>query len=54
MKYLKFTLSMPGCNSWNGRWSGEGRDYNIVTKVATKKKQELAKALVSIGYFDQK
>jgi len=24
---LQFTLSMPGCNSWNGKWSGESRIY---------------------------
>lgn len=34
MRYLIFVLSMPGNNSWNGKWSGEdnyhaiGRKYN--------------------------
>lgn len=27
---LAFKLSMPGCNSWNGKWSGEGTTYAIV------------------------
>lgn len=27
---LAFTLSMPGCPSWNGKWSGEGKRYVIV------------------------
>jgi hypothetical protein len=27
---LAFTLSMPGCPSWNGKWSGEGKKYVIV------------------------
>ena len=33
---LAFTLSMPGCQSWNGKWSGEGRKYAI-THTFTKK-----------------
>ena len=24
---LAFELSMPGCNSWNGRWTGEAKHY---------------------------
>lgn len=28
--YLSFELSMPNNNSWNGRWSGEGKRYVIV------------------------
>ena len=27
---VAFELSMPGRNSWNGKWSGEGRPYVIV------------------------
>ena len=27
MYYLIFTLNMPSCGSWNGKWSGEGRKY---------------------------
>lgn len=33
---LAFTLSMPGCPSWNGRWSGEGRKYVIVRSFTKK------------------
>src|SRR5690554_3261025 len=27
MKHFLFTLSMPNNNAWNGKWTGEGRDY---------------------------
>lgn len=33
-----FTLSMPGNNSWNGRWSGQGNLYAVVHKFGTSKK----------------
>lgn len=29
---LAFTLTMPGCGSWNGHWTGEGRLY-VVTRT---------------------
>ena len=30
MTRVEFRLTMPSAHSWNGRWSGEGRDYLIV------------------------
>jgi len=30
MKRVEFRLSMPSRGSWNGRWSGEDRNYVIV------------------------
>ena len=33
---LAFTLSMPGCPSWNGKWSGEGKRYVIVRRFTSK------------------
>jgi hypothetical protein len=33
MKTLIFQLSMPGNNSWNGKWSGEGRCYAVKRRV---------------------
>jgi hypothetical protein len=30
---LAFKLSMPGCGSWDGKWSGEGRLYVIIRHV---------------------
>lgn len=43
---LAFTLSMPGCNSWNGRWSGDGRKYVRVidfgrSKASTERAQSI-------------
>lgn len=47
MKRVLFTLSMPGCNSWDGKWSGAGRDYSIKRTV----KDEVAKRLFPDGEF---
>jgi len=33
MKRIEFRLSMPGCPSWDGKWSGSGRNYTIVHKL---------------------
>jgi hypothetical protein len=33
MKRILFTLSMPGNNSWDRKWSGAGRNYVRVRKV---------------------
>jgi len=41
MKRIEFRLSMPNVGSWNGRWSGEGRNYSIVRKLTDKKCAEL-------------
>jgi hypothetical protein len=34
---ISFELSMPSNNSWNNRWSGEGRLYARVVNVGTSK-----------------
>lgn len=31
---LCFRLSMPNSNSWNGKWSGEGKTYAIFKKFS--------------------
>jgi hypothetical protein len=33
---MAFELSMPGCGSWNGRWTGEGRPYVRVENITKK------------------
>jgi hypothetical protein len=33
---LAFELSMPGVNSWNGRWTGERQSYVKVINVGAK------------------
>jgi hypothetical protein len=35
--YVSFELSMPGNNSWNGKWTGEGKLYARVFNVGTRK-----------------
>jgi hypothetical protein len=31
---VEFRLTMPGVNTWNGRWSGEGRNHSIVRALS--------------------
>jgi hypothetical protein len=38
---VAFTLSMPGRNSWDGRWSGEDRLYVVVEKVSDVRASEI-------------
>lgn len=48
---LAFTLSMPSVNSWNGRWSGEGRIYAIVRNFPGKKGEAKAQRILDGGYY---
>jgi hypothetical protein len=49
---LLFTLSMPGVNSWNGRWSGEDRQFSVSKNFGrTQKAEAKAKAILSIGHY---
>jgi len=41
MNRVVFKLSMPNVGSWNGRWSGEERNYIIKKSVTDKKLTEL-------------
>ncbi len=46
---LVFKLSMPNCNSWNGKWSGQGRQYLKVVNFGTSKKGiEKAKKILNV------
>lgn len=46
--HFAFVLSMPGVNSWNGRWSGEDRCYVRVKSFSARAwKEKLAKL---VGY----
>lgn len=51
---LAFFLGMPGCPSWNGRWSGEGRKYVIIKTFRSKKDIEKAKQILNQRYFTYK
>ncbi len=35
---IVFTLTMPGRNTWNGRWSGQGHIYAIVKNMGKSQK----------------
>lgn len=41
MKTVGFFLSMPKRGSWNGGWSGEGRLYAKVERLADAKAEEI-------------
>lgn len=36
MKYIKFELSMPKINTWNGQWSGKDREFFLIKNVSEK------------------
>lgn len=38
---LEFRLTMPGVGSWNGKWSGEGRNYTLVESVPAEQAADL-------------
>jgi hypothetical protein len=40
-KRIEFRLYMPGRNTWNGRWSGDEKNYAIVKKLSEKRSAEL-------------
>lgn len=47
--YLKFTLSMPNRNTWNGKWSGDGNEYYVI-KSFRKKSLMVEKILENSSY----
>lgn len=46
-KRVLFTLTMPTCNSWNGRWSGEGVPYRKRMEL----KAETADKILADPYY---
>lgn len=52
MSALIYTLSMPGRNSWNGKWSGEDRAYEIVRAIPAGLKHHVkAERIVESGPY---
>lgn len=41
MQRVEFQLTMPGKNSWNGKWSGEDKFFAIYKNMTEKKVKEL-------------
>lgn len=52
MKTLIFTLTMPGNNAWNGRWSGQDNLYAVTRNVKGAKANELAGKAFSHNFGD--
>ena len=49
---LSFALSMPNVASWNGEWSGEGRNYVKAVNLGRGKEQQTkAEQIRDRGYF---
>ena len=36
--YAVFSLEMPGCGSWNGKWTGHGKKYSISKRIINRRK----------------
>jgi hypothetical protein len=53
MKNVAFILTMPGNNSWNGKWSGDGKLFAKVRSMssAKKNKEKLDNVLKSSPYY---
>lgn len=50
---IAFTLSMPGCNSWNGKWSGQEILYAKVVNFGRGKKAEVeAQKILNKTYYN--
>ena len=49
---LAFILTMPGCGSWNGKWSGEGKLYAITKKMSDAEGSRFAGRSWSYGWPD--
>lgn len=52
MKTLIFQLSMPGNNSWNGKWSGEGKCYADRRRVKDSTADKLSGKYFSYNFGD--
>lgn len=52
---LKFTLRMPNCGSWNGRWSGDERSHTVCKTFRRKADiEKYEKAILGILPFDKR
>lgn len=48
---IKFTLTMPNNNSWNGHWSGERDEHSICKAFRKKSDIEFAKTLDGKDFY---
>ena len=49
---LAFRLNMPGVSSWNGRWSGEGKDFVKVVTIRGKAGETKGRQILSEDSFN--
>lgn len=52
MKTLLFKLTMPGNNSWNGKWSGEGSCYALKKRVKESTAEKLSGQYFGYNFGD--
>lgn len=52
MTRVEFRLTMPGCGSWNGKWSGELRNYTILRNIDDDQAAQLDGRSWSYGWSD--
>lgn len=48
---LCFELSMPGCPSWDGKWSGAESLYAVIKNFKTQKDKNKALEILNKGYY---
>lgn len=49
---LAFILSMPGCPSWNGKWSGQGSLYaKVISFSSSQKNKAKAQSIIDLGPY---
>ena len=46
---LVFELSMPGCASWNGQWTGNGNYYAVVRSLGRSKEAGAREEAIALG-----
>lgn len=51
MKHLIFTLTMPHCGSWNGRWSGENSKFVRARSLTNRNYAKLPKNILGSHYY---
>lgn len=52
MKRIEFKLAMPGRGSWDGKWSGEARNYTLVQELDDDRASQLDGQSWSYGWPD--
>ena len=52
MTRVEFRLAMPGKSSWDGKWSGEGRNHTLVRELDDDQAAQLNGQAWSYGWSD--